>query len=102
MEKIKKVIVTIYLTIQNFFLRIAKNFHNSEFASYNKAISPKKPWFTVEGCIGFGLPRDPVLPLLLAGVGGQKTHEVEKKIKPAVYLTKSRQVRYLETILNCH
>lgn len=40
MEKIKKVIVTIYLTIQKFFLRIAKNFHNSEFASCNKAISP--------------------------------------------------------------
>ncbi len=65
----------------------------------------------VEGCIGFGLPRNPwepmqnwqewaVLPLLRAGVGGQKVlretrgewwdlayirNGVEKKIKAAVY-----------------
>ncbi len=74
-------------------------------------------WSKVEGCIGFGLQRDPtqisreVLPLLSAGVGGQKilrethgerwdlecnrnvieTHEVEKKIQVTVYLTKAKQ-----------
>ncbi len=71
--------------------------------------------YQVEGCIGFGLPRDPtqilrevaVLPLLWAvrkcygrpaGNGViwhvieiESTHEVEKKIKVAVYLTNAKQ-----------
>ncbi len=80
--------------------------------------------YRVEGCIGFGLPRDPteisreraVLPLLQAGVGDQKIlrenrlemsqcTKLRQKLKRLFTWqkqSKARQVRHLETILNCH